>query len=80
MTGHDNRLDLYLLGNYGHCSRSSCLCVTGNHPEFGGAWGGLACPDWVPLGSQNVQDMIEKAKLSYLRNKNVNESSSNTKV
>lgn len=80
MSDYGNRLDLYFLGNYGHCARSSCLCITGNHPEFGGVWGGFACPDWIPQGSQNIEDMIDKVKLAYLRNKNVNESSSNTKV
>ena len=72
------RPDLYFLHNYGHCRRDNCLCVTGNHPAFSGSWGGLACPDWIPMGSQEIKDMIEKAKSSYLDSKNATKSTINT--
>ena len=76
---HD-RPDIYFMHNYGHCRLHSCRCIDRNNPRFGGAWGGLACPDWIPLGSQEIKDMIEKAKSSYLDSKNVTKSTINTQV
>jgi hypothetical protein len=46
------------------------MCIDQENPRFGGAWGGLACPDWVANGSQDLKSMIEHAKLNYMANKN----------
>lgn len=56
---------IYFLSNYGHCRLDKCMCIDRGNPRFGGAWGGLACPDWVANGSQDLKSMIEKAKLYY---------------
>ena len=68
-TYHD-REDLYFLSNYGNCRLDHCLCIDGDNPRFGGSWGGLACPDWVPHGAQDMKNLIESAKNNYLRGKN----------
>jgi hypothetical protein len=41
------------------------MCIDAKNPRFGGAWGGLSCPDWVPLGPINWEQMIEHAKENY---------------
>ena len=76
----NDRHDLYFLHNYGNCRLHHCRCIDRDNPRFNGAWAGLACPDWVPTGSQELKDMIEKAKSIYLDSKNVAKSTTNTKV
>lgn len=66
---------IYFLSNYGHCRLEKCMCIDPDHPRFGGAWGGLACPDWVANGSQDLKSMIEHAKLNYMANKNASRTS-----
>jgi hypothetical protein len=69
VTYHD-RPDLYFLSNYGRCRLHDCQCIDRNNPRFGGSWGGLACPDWVPHGAQDIKNLIEDAKNNYMRSKN----------
>jgi hypothetical protein len=61
---------IYFLNNYGQCKLDKCMCIDRDNPRFDGAWGGLACPDWVANGSQDLHSMIERAKLTYMANKN----------
>jgi hypothetical protein len=61
---------IYFLNNYGQCRLAKCMCIDQENPRFGGAWGGLACPDWVVNGSQDLKSMIEHAKLNYMATKN----------
>jgi hypothetical protein len=60
-----NEENLHVLGNYGQCRLDVCMCIDAKNPRFGGAWGGLSCPDWVPLGPINWEQMIEHAKENY---------------
>lgn len=60
---------IYFLTNYGHCRLDKCMCIDQENPRFGGAWGGLACPDWVANGSQDLKSMIDHAKLYYIKGK-----------
>jgi hypothetical protein len=69
VTYHD-RPDLYFLSNYGSCRLDKCMCVDGDNPRYGGSWGGLACPDWVPHGAADMKSLIEDAKNNYMRRKN----------
>jgi len=57
--------DLYFLNNYGKCRLEKCQCIDQDNPRFKGAWGGLACPDWVPTGAEELKDLIEQAKRNY---------------
>lgn len=52
----------YFLTNYGNCKLEKCMCIDWQNPRFKGAWGGLACPDWVPLGAKSFFNLIERAK------------------
>ena len=38
------------------------MCIDHHQPRFQGAWGGLACPDWEPLGAKSMFDLIAHAK------------------
>lgn len=55
----------HYLTNYGHCRLDDCQCISQTKPRFDGAWGGLACPDWIPLGPTNMQELIDVAKATY---------------
>lgn len=59
----------YYLNNYGLCKLEKCLCVDPINPRFNGAWGGLACPDWLPLGLTNPGELLDIAKKHYLSSK-----------
>ena len=56
---------LYVLNNYGRCKLDQCQCIDQTNPRFNGAWGGLACPDWVPAGEIDFKSLIEHAKKNY---------------
>lgn len=58
----ENERMAYFLTNYGSCKLDKCRCIDWNDPRFQGAWGGLACPDWVPLGAKGIHELIEEAK------------------
>jgi hypothetical protein len=53
---------IYFLTNYGRCKLPECQCISQHNPRFEGAWGGLACPDWEPLGAKSLLELIEQAK------------------
>jgi len=57
--------ELYWLMNYGQCKLDTCQCIAQKNPRYGGAWGGIVCPDWVPLGARSLDDLIEIAKRKY---------------
>lgn len=52
----------HYLTNYGHCRKEECLCLRGTHPLWPNAWGGLACPDWVPLGARSHDELMMMAR------------------
>ena len=68
----DGRPDLYYRHNYGTCRLRDCRCIDRHNPRFDGAWGGLACPDWVPIEAQNMEELIQQAKDMYKNGKNQN--------
>jgi len=52
----------YFLDYYGKCNLDPCLCIPSVKNEdgrFGGAWVGRKCPDWVPLGAKNFDELME---------------------
>lgn len=46
------------------------MCIDPDNPRFGGPWGGLACPDWLPHGGADMVALREYAKETYLKAKN----------
>jgi len=56
---------IYVLTNYGQCRLEKCMCIDQDNPRFDGAWGGLACPDWVALGATDMKALIDEAKKNY---------------
>jgi hypothetical protein len=56
------------------------MCIDPDNPRFGGAWGGLACPDWVANGSQDLKSMIEHAKVNYMASKNASGTGNNQRT
>ena len=57
--------EMYWLVNYGRCKLETCRCIARKNPRYGGAWAGIVCPDWIPLGSRSLDDLIEIAKRKY---------------
>ena len=74
---YDDRPDIYYLSNYGNCSRGHCLCTDGDNPRYGGAWAGIVCPDWVPLGAKDMEQLIQAAKETYLNAKDKEKAAKN---
>ena len=56
---------IHFLNNYGECRLEKCMCIDPDNPRFEGAWGGLACPDWVSIGASDMKDLIDRAKATY---------------
>ena len=50
-------LKAYLDKNYGRCKHARCLCRDPHNPRYGGEWVGIICPDWVPTGSSNWDEL-----------------------
>jgi hypothetical protein len=67
-----NEEKLHYLGNYGQCKLAKCLCIDHDTPRYDGAWGGLACPDWQPLGAVSMEQMVEYAKSNYKKAQSTN--------
>lgn len=65
-----NHDPIYFLNNYGKCRLEKCMCIDPNNPRFGGPWGGLACPDWLPHGGADMVALRKYAKETYLKAKN----------
>jgi hypothetical protein len=55
----------YWLMNYGRCTLDTCQCIAQKNPRYDGAWAGIVCPDWLPLGIRSLDEMIEAAKKAY---------------
>ena len=60
-----NKQQIHFLNNYGECRLEKCMCIDRDNPRFEGAWGGLACPDWVSIGASDMKDLIDRAKATY---------------
>lgn len=60
-----NEQQARFLNSYGRCRLEKCMCIDPHTPRFKGAWGGLACPDWVPLGAEDIKELIDHAKANY---------------
>lgn len=60
-----NEQQIHFLNNYGECRLEKCMCIDPDNPRFKGAWGGLACPDWVSIGASDMKDLIDRAKATY---------------
>ena len=55
----------YYLSNYGRCRLGQCLCIDPVNPRYGG-WAGMGCPDWIPFGGKNMDELMDVAKKYYL--------------
>jgi len=56
----------HILMNYGQCSLGEgCECIAQKNPRYGGAWAGIVCKDWLPLGAVSFDELIEMAKRKY---------------
>lgn len=53
----EKQLKGYLDRNYGVCKLERCLCKDPHTPRFGGEWVGTACPDWVPTGARDWEEL-----------------------
>lgn len=54
---NEKQLQDYLDRNYGTCKLDTCLCRSTVKPRFGGEWVGKLCPDWVPTGAKNWEEL-----------------------
>ena len=61
----ENERRIYVLMNYGKCKLETCECIAQKNPRYGGAWAGIVCPDWAPLGASSIDELIENAKRTY---------------
>ncbi len=57
--------EIHYLSNYGECRQERCLCQRGEHPAWPGAWGGIACEHWKPLGARSHEELIEMMRERY---------------
>jgi len=60
---------IYFLTNYGKCGLEKCRCIDPDNPRFGGPWGGLVCPDWLPHGAIDMEALKQYARDTYKKAK-----------
>jgi len=57
--------EIHYLSSYGHCRSEECLCAKGEHPQWPGAWGGIACDQWEPIGARSHEELMDMVKQRY---------------